>query len=1161
MNDDADTGITPEASSYVLSDDSTPGASHTGHLTHDMDALGTTGNVVAPAQGEPDPRITAALEEQIPLLGRAMDEFLDAMAPEGSLLEPLRERLHWGLVNVLHHHTTKLQSMADRAAQDLRAVNHLVPANEVSQLELERATIVAQDRHQRLAAFEELHSAAAFHYRHRNGDAWRPKLPNRSYVGTQTQYAGSYSNQRDTARAARALQRQIQRDREQAEEARSRRAAPRNPDAYHVVVTGDPDYPQLGQISTALERLHRKHPTLVVNTLHETEIGQFAAEWAQLHNVPHRYIGIRRPGDLVDFALSLPQASNPQVQATQLGEAHAFAPILRQQRAILSLNPSVVLAFGDERWGAEPFTQLAHDHQLPLWAFDRQGQSRAYAAGQAPAVENPLPTRTLVYAGIGARATPAETQELMTQVAAELGAQNFTLRSGGARGADQAFEAGANLANSPKQIFIPNDGFNGRTSGVDSASADIPRRAFDIAAEHHPSWDRLKPATQALHARNTLQILGPHCDQPVDFVLCWTADGRDSGGTGQALRVARAYNIPIANLGGPDAPRDVDAVLEKLGPLVPQWSAEDRERIEQFAQHIHREPLRDRPAEYAQEDRADFAHNERTLKHCANRFNRLLEVVGPQGTQLSDHRPSVAWGMCHVLHYQLNDLSRQARDTSLADSSTLAAQTGQLAVLREGLNAHYSALGFGAWNPRSRGLDNRPSQTYANLQASAFLAGLDQSAIDAHRPENARILVEGTEGLTLNDYDRLDRYLTRIRDWHREHEGRDISVVHKSPQSILRQWCENKGVHQHLYTPDFRRSAARAPAERDRAMVNDVRPDRYVELADDKQARYTRRHVEDYNRKAERTGERAIPVTRPRSADAKVVDINTAKAAREAAQSHAALRFHSRAEEGALLSPRSITPFSIEGVQWRSVHHYYAASLFGAVRSTAAEQVYQAIRQEPDVAQAQRLAAEQAPNLSTVADWDERRVGIMAEALAAKFAPGTRAAEYLLSTGERPLVHNGDPFWGVGKDDNGRNLLGAMLEQCRRSLRAGDAPDVETMLQPTHGIVIDHPAAARVADYQIAQERHAASYDRWTASYASQEPRVAAQLAAETTELSQQLGRAAQHFLANYERYEPFLDSAEVSKATLEADQQNLTVEQTHSHTRQQHQDLGAQMG
>lgn len=32
------------------------------------------------------------------------------------------------------------------------------------------------------------------------------------------------------------------------------------------------------------------------------------------------------------------------------------------------------------------------------------------------------------------------------------------------------------------------------------------------------------------------------------FVVCWTSDGKDSGGTGQALRIARDRNIPVYNL-------------------------------------------------------------------------------------------------------------------------------------------------------------------------------------------------------------------------------------------------------------------------------------------------------------------------------------------------------------------------------------------------------------------------------------------------------------------------------------------------------------------------------------------------------------------------------------------------------------------------------------
>ena len=35
---------------------------------------------------------------------------------------------------------------------------------------------------------------------------------------------------------------------------------------------------------------------------------------------------------------------------------------------------------------------------------------------------------------------------------------------------------------------------------------------------------------------------------PSNFVVCYTPDGKASGGTGQAIRIAEYYNIPIYNL-------------------------------------------------------------------------------------------------------------------------------------------------------------------------------------------------------------------------------------------------------------------------------------------------------------------------------------------------------------------------------------------------------------------------------------------------------------------------------------------------------------------------------------------------------------------------------------------------------------------------------------
>jgi hypothetical protein len=50
-----------------------------------------------------------------------------------------------------------------------------------------------------------------------------------------------------------------------------------------------------------------------------------------------------------------------------------------------------------------------------------------------------------------------------------------------------------------------------------------------------------------------MQILGRWGDTPADFVVCWTKNGKASGGTGHALRIANYYNIPVFNLRNKDA--------------------------------------------------------------------------------------------------------------------------------------------------------------------------------------------------------------------------------------------------------------------------------------------------------------------------------------------------------------------------------------------------------------------------------------------------------------------------------------------------------------------------------------------------------------------------------------------------------------------------------
>lgn len=148
-----------------------------------------------------------------------------------------------------------------------------------------------------------------------------------------------------------------------------------------------------------------------------------------------------------------------------------------------------------------------------------------------------------IYAGIGSRSTPHEVLYLMTSIATKLDRWGWTMRSGGADGADTAFEGA-----SRKEIYLPWPGFNGKRGMTPT------KDAFLIAETHHPRWHALDRNVRSLHARNAHQILGADCNTPAAFVICWTPDGSTgvttakTGGTGQAIRIAKAYDVPIFNV-------------------------------------------------------------------------------------------------------------------------------------------------------------------------------------------------------------------------------------------------------------------------------------------------------------------------------------------------------------------------------------------------------------------------------------------------------------------------------------------------------------------------------------------------------------------------------------------------------------------------------------
>ncbi len=144
------------------------------------------------------------------------------------------------------------------------------------------------------------------------------------------------------------------------------------------------------------------------------------------------------------------------------------------------------------------------------------------------------------YAGIGSRGTPGDVMTAMTQIAGDLELLGYILRSGAAKGADEAFEKGALT----KEIFLPWEGFRKHTSVLCYPSPE----AYVIAESLHPAWHMCGNAAKSFHTRNVHQVLGEDLTKPVEFVLYWAEHKPGlkfpEGGTGMAIRLANKYNIP-----------------------------------------------------------------------------------------------------------------------------------------------------------------------------------------------------------------------------------------------------------------------------------------------------------------------------------------------------------------------------------------------------------------------------------------------------------------------------------------------------------------------------------------------------------------------------------------------------------------------------------------
>jgi hypothetical protein len=178
---------------------------------------------------------------------------------------------------------------------------------------------------------------------------------------------------------------------------------------------------------------------------------------------------------------------------------------------------------------------------------------------------------------VGSQGTPSHMFDVLVDLTAmAVTVHGVIVRSGGAKGADTAAEAGVRKAlvdhalrhegetvylqnlRRHLRVYLPYDGFRGHRDTAFSPYIDARKfhtydRAMEIASSIHPAPQYLKPDSFALqaHTRNVFQVAGAELIHPSSALLCWAPtdkQGDPTGGTRTAWMLAKRFDIPCINL-------------------------------------------------------------------------------------------------------------------------------------------------------------------------------------------------------------------------------------------------------------------------------------------------------------------------------------------------------------------------------------------------------------------------------------------------------------------------------------------------------------------------------------------------------------------------------------------------------------------------------------
>lgn len=172
-----------------------------------------------------------------------------------------------------------------------------------------------------------------------------------------------------------------------------------------------------------------------------------------------------------------------------------------------------------------------------------------------------------IITGIGSRRAPETILTHMKTIGIWCLNNDIELRSGHCKGPDWFFEQGAQEYCT---AYLPWVGYNSylksrATLKCINYFAHLQLMRRKLIFDNHANPYALNDVSYTFMSRNCHQVLGDNLDHPSNALVCYTPDGKHSGGTGFAMNLAYAFGIPIINMYKYDTS---DKVIYRLLELI-----------------------------------------------------------------------------------------------------------------------------------------------------------------------------------------------------------------------------------------------------------------------------------------------------------------------------------------------------------------------------------------------------------------------------------------------------------------------------------------------------------------------------------------------------------------------------------------------------------------